>query len=144
MPGFGPDPIFGLFFIVVLGFIIFGIVSNVAEWSKNQASDVRMRNVRVVAKRTNVHSTAGTTHVHHTPSSSGVHSAPVHSSGSTYTTYYVTFEFLDDGSRLEFRVPNKQYGLIAEGDFGILNYQGTQFNAFERTSNNEVYKRTEP
>lgn len=143
MPGFGPDPsgIFGLFFIVVLGIIIFGIASNIAEWSKNQASDVRMRNVRVVAKRTDVRRSAGTTHMHHHSTGTGMHpSHPVHTRGRSYTTYYVTFEFLDDDSRIEFRVPDKQYGLIAEGDFGILNYQGSQFNAFERTANKEIYR----
>lgn len=141
MPGFGPDPMFGLFFVVVLGIIIFGIASNIAEWSKNQASDVRMRNVRVVTKRTDVRRTAGSSHMHHHPTSSGIHhSSSTHSSGSTFTTYFVTFEFLDDGSRMEFRLPDKQYGLVAEGDFGILNYQGTQFNAFERTANKEIYR----
>lgn len=141
MAGFGPDPMFGLFFMVVLGIIIFGIASNIAEWSKNQASDVRMRNVRVVAKRTDVRRSAGITHMNHHSTGTGTHhSTPVHTSGSTFTTYFVTFEFLDDGSRIEFRLPDKQYGLIAEGDFGILNYQGTQFNAFERTSNKEIYR----
>ncbi|NLW18064.1 MAG: DUF2500 domain-containing protein [Firmicutes bacterium] len=143
MPGFGPDPssLFSVFFVVALGIIIFGIVSNIVEWSRNQASEVRMRNVRVVAKRNHVHRTGGTTHIHHHSTGSGVHhSHPIPSSGSAYTTYYVTFEFLDDGSRLELRVPDKQYGLIAEGDYGILNYQGTQFNAFERTRNPEIYR----
>ncbi len=140
MPGFGPDPsgIFGLFFIVVLCVIIFGVVSNIAEWSKNQASDIRMRNVRVVTKRTDVRRTAGSSHIHHHSAGSDIHhGAPMHTGGSTFTTYFITFEFLDDGSRMEFRVPDKQYGLIAEGDFGIINYQGTQFNAFERTSSKE-------
>lgn len=146
MPGFGPDPsgMFGLFFIAVLGIILFGVFSNIAEYSRNQASDVRMRNVRVVAKRTDVRRTASTTHTHHHSASSGVHhSHPVRTGGHTHTTYYVTFEFLDDGSRAELRLPDKQYGLIVEGDYGILNYQGTQFNAFERTNNKEIYKETE-
>ena len=143
MPGFGPDPsaLFGLFFLVTFGFIIFGIVSNIVAWSRNQASDVRMRNVRVVAKRTHVQRSSGTTHMHHHSISHGMHhSHPIRTSGRAYTTYYVTFEFLDDGDRLELRVPDKQYGLITEGDYDILNYQGTQFNAFERASNPEIYR----
>lgn len=143
MPGFGTDPfaLFSLFFLVALAFIVFSIASKIAEWSKNQVSDVRMRNVRVVAKRTYVHRRSGTTHIHHHSTSQGVyHSHPIHTSGHAYTAYYITFEFLDDGERLELRVPDKQYGLIAEGDYGILNYQGTQFNAFERTTNPEIYR----
>ncbi len=60
MPGFGPDPssLFSVFFVVALGIIIFGIVSNIVEWSRNQASEVRMRNVRVVAKRTTLQAPA--------------------------------------------------------------------------------------
>lgn len=118
--GFGPPGFFSMFYLVFgLVAVIFAyiIISNIVEWSKNQASDVRMRNVRVVAKRTSVH---GHEHAH--------------------TTYYTTFEFLDDGSRLELRVPAKQFGLMAEGDLGILNYQGTQFNAFELTRNEGVYR----
>lgn len=140
IPIHGTDPsgIFGLFFVVVLALIAFSIFSNVAEWSKNQASDVRMRNVRVVVKRTDVRRTGGT-HTHHHNTGSGVHHSPVMHSGHTFTTYYITFEFLDDGERMEFKVPDKQYGLIAEGDLGIINYQGTQFNAFERTKKTSSY-----
>ncbi|HBK85047.1 MAG TPA: DUF2500 domain-containing protein [Firmicutes bacterium] len=114
--GFGPPPFFNLVFGLILVVFAYIIISNIVEWSRNQASDVHMRNVRVVAKRTSVH---------------GDHA---------HTTYYATFEFLDDGARLELRVPAKQFGLMAEGDLGILNYQGTQFNAFELTRNEGIHR----
>lgn len=109
----GPPAFFYLMFAVVLSLFAYTIISSIAEWSRNQASEVHMRNVRVVAKRTRVH--------------------------RRITTYYATFEFLDDGSRLELRIPARPFGLMAKGDLGILNYQGTQFNAFERTRNEEVF-----
>ncbi len=112
-----PPPLFSLAFALVLMVFAYIIISHIAEWAKNQASEAHMRDVRVVAKRTSVH---GHSYAH--------------------TTYYVTFEFLDDGSRLELRVPDRHFGLMAEGDLGILSYQGTQFNAFERTKNREVYR----
>ncbi len=112
---------FPIMFFLAFGLVFFTfihiITSHITEWRSNQASDIRMRNVRVIAKRPHVH---GHNHAH--------------------TTYYATFEFLDDGSRLELKVPAKAFGLMAEGDLGILNYQGTQFNAFELTKNQEVYR----
>lgn len=115
--GPGPPPFFYLVFGLILIVFAYIIIGNIVEWSKNQASDVRMRNVRVVTKRTSVR---GHDHAH--------------------TTYYTTFEFLDDGTRLELPVPAKRFGLMAEGDLGILNYQGTQFNAFELTRNEGIYR----
>ena len=47
------------------------------------------------------------------------------------TSYYITFEFLN-GSRTEFLVTDKEYGIIAEGDVGILTFLGTRFISFER------------
>jgi len=48
------------------------------------------------------------------------------------TVYYVTFESSTGGSRKEFRVPYKEYELLAEGDVGVLKYQGTRYISFER------------
>lgn len=112
-----PPPAFTLAFGFVLAVIAYMIISNFVAWNRNQASEVRMLNVRVVTKRTSVYG-----------------------HNSAHTTYYVTFESLEDGSRLELRVPGRQFGLMAEGDLGILNYQGTQFNAFELTRNEGVYR----
>ena len=50
------------------------------------------------------------------------------------TSYYTTFEF-DDGNRLECRLSGQQYGLLVEGDKGILEHQYIRFISFERERN---------
>ena len=69
----------------------------------------------VAAKRTDVsHHHDANTHVdHHT------------------TWYYVTFE-VQSGDRMEFGVSGSEYGLLAEGDYGKLTFQGTRYLEFER------------
>lgn len=47
------------------------------------------------------------------------------------TNYFVTFEF-PDGQREEFMVTGEEYGLLAEGDTGVLYSQGTWFKSFQR------------
>lgn len=49
------------------------------------------------------------------------------------TTYYLTFH-KRDGNRVELVVPGEDYGLAAEGDEGILVWQGDEFIVFKRTS----------
>lgn len=49
------------------------------------------------------------------------------------TTYFVTFH-KRDGNRVEMQVPGEDYGLAAEGDEGVLVYQGDEFVVFKRTS----------
>ena len=40
---------------------------------------------------------------------------------STYTRYFVTFE-LENGGRVELGVKDSEYGMLAEGDQGLLTY----------------------
>ncbi len=49
------------------------------------------------------------------------------------TTYFLTFQ-KRDGNRVELRVPGDDYGLAAEGDEGILVWQGEEFIVFKRTN----------
>lgn len=49
------------------------------------------------------------------------------------TTYFLTFQ-KHDGNRVELQVPGEDYGLAAEGDEGILVWQGDEFVVFKRTS----------
>ena len=44
---------------------------------------------------------------------------------------YVTFQ-VESGDRMEFCVPGKEYGMLAEGDTGKLMFQGTRYLGFER------------
>ncbi|MFJ7737100.1 DUF2500 domain-containing protein [Lysinibacillus sp. NPDC097287] len=90
---------------------MFVIISNLKEWSKNNASPVLTVPAKVVTKRTRTSGGAG--------------------DSSASTTYYITFE-VQSGDRMELRVSGREYGQLAEGDFGLLTFQGTWFQTFER------------
>lgn len=99
---------FALFAVVFIGMLVKGV----GEWNKNNHSPRLTVPVTVVAKRTNV-SRGGGEHHH------------------TSTSYYVTFQ-VDSGDRLELHMSGAQYGLIVEGDRGMLTFQGTRFLDFQR------------
>lgn len=50
---------------------------------------------------------------------------------SARTTYYVTFE-LANGERREFRVRDRDFGLMVEGDEGTVTFRGDILQRFER------------
>jgi Protein of unknown function (DUF2500) len=106
-------------FIVVFGFILFNIIKGVKQWNYNNKQPVLSVYAKVVSKRTKVS--------HHNHNHNGNHS---HSS-STY--YYATFE-VESGDRMELAVKGQEFGLIAEGDFGKLTFQGTRYLGFDRSS----------
>ena len=109
-------PIFiAIVFILVFILIIFSVVKGVSIWSRNNNSPREQEKALVLTKRT---------HVRH-------HGGNNHSGNST--EYYVTFE-LSNGSRKEFQVKGNDYGLIAEGDMGVIDFQGTRFHSFSRES----------
>ncbi|URZ86800.1 DUF2500 family protein [Floricoccus penangensis] len=49
----------------------------------------------------------------------------------TTTNYFVNFE-VENKDRVEFNILGSDYGMIAEGDVGMLEYQGTRFLDFKR------------
>lgn len=106
--------VFPLFFLVMMGFFVVVMIRSLAEWRNNNHSPRLTVPAKVVAKRLN--------RTHHT---NGMH--------HTSTTYYATFEF-ESGDRLELHLAGNEYGLLAEGDFGKLKFQGTRFLGFERIS----------
>ncbi|MCL2084208.1 MAG: DUF2500 domain-containing protein [Oscillospiraceae bacterium] len=112
--------LFPIGFFAVLGVIIFTAVRGIIGWSRNNAQPRIPAEAKVAAKRADV-----SHHRHHT---AGDHH---HAHTSASTVYYITFEFLS-GDRMELHVPAREYGLIAEGDGGILTSQGTRFISFER------------
>lgn len=114
------EGLFPIMFIVILGFIVFVVVRGIAQWSHNNAQPKIPAEARITAKRMSV------SHHHH---NTGDASGAMHM--STSTTYYVTFEFAG-GDRMELRVPDREYGLMAEGDHGVVTFQGTRFIGFER------------
>lgn len=79
------------------------------RWNKQQP--VVSTSAQVIAKRTEVSGSGGGT--------------------AALTFYYATFE-TSDKERHEFSVSGKDYGLLIEGDQGILTFQGTRYKGFER------------
>ena len=49
----------------------------------------------------------------------------------TATSYYATFQ-VESGDRIEFLVSDMEYGMLAEGDRGMLTFQGTRYLNFRR------------
>ena len=109
---------FGLVFVIVIGVFIFFFACGIKTWNHNNRSPRLSLPARVAAKRTNV------SH-HHTGAGAGVHM-------STSTSYYATFE-VESGDRMEFHISGQEYGLLAEGDTGVLSFQGTRYLSFDRT-----------
>ena len=122
MIGFGGNSGFGvtfsimqvimlLVFVLVLGSIIVTLIRGVGEWNKNNQSPKLTVPVTVVAKRSDVHREIETMH--------------------TFTSYYVTFQ-VESGDRMEFEISDMEYGMLAEGDRGMLTFQGTRYLNFRR------------
>lgn len=51
--------------------------------------------------------------------------------GDGVTKYFSTFQ-LENKKRIELQLSGEDYGLLAEGDYGELMYQGNRFINFER------------
>ena len=117
----GFEVIFFLMFFLIFGLFLFGLISGIARWNKNNHAPRLTVNATVVAKRTDVS--------HHTHTAHH-NMASVHTSSST--SYYVTFE-VESGDRMELLVSGDEFGLLVEGDTGRLSFQGTRYLGFVRT-----------
>ena len=114
---------FALIFVVVFGLIIVMIVQSISQWNKNNNSPRLAVDATVVSKRTEV------SHHHHPNAgdATGAHGFLT----TTSTSYYVTFQ-VPSGDRMEFCVNGNEYGMLIEGDFGKLSFQGTRYLGFQR------------
>ncbi len=108
-------------FIVVISMFIGIGVKGVSTWKKNNNSPILDVSATIVTKRTDFRR-------HNNHSSNSVSHSTVRSS------YYVTFEF-ESRDRLELLVDSYNYGMMVEGDKGILKFQGTRFLGFSRSYN---------
>lgn len=114
--GFGLfEAMFGIMFVLVIGVFVVNIVRGIGEWNKNNQSPRITVPVTIASKRTHFS--------HH-------HSAGKHHHTHASTSYYVTFQ-LSSGDRMEFHVPDEEYGLLVEGDRGDLSFQGTRYLGFQ-------------
>ena len=109
---------FSLVFMLVFAMFIMTFVKGISQWNKNNNSPRLTVPAVVVAKRTNV------SHHHH----GGVDNLHHH---HTSTTYYVTFQ-VESGDRMELHMSGSEYGLLVEGDAGMLSFQGTRYLGFVR------------
>ena len=109
---------FTLVFVLVFGIFIVTAIRGIGQWNKNNSSPRLTVPAVVVSKRTDV------SHHHH----GGVNE---HHHHHTSTSYYITFQ-VDSGDRMEFHVTGQEYGMLIEGDQGMLSFQGTRYLGFER------------
>jgi len=123
-PEGGSSPLMTILIAVFAVLLIGAVGRGVFVWMKNNRSPQETVNARVAAKRMKVSG-----HGHSAAAGNVSAMNTLHS--STYTDYFVTFEF-EDGKRLELRVKDHEYGLLAEGDRGRLSFQGTRYLGFER------------
>lgn len=107
--------LFFIAFFCVFGMIIANFVREGKRWNANNHSPRLTVEAKVVAKRTN-----------HTR-----HRGGQHHTAHTSTSYFVTFEVVS-GDRMELRMAGGEYGLLVEGDWGDLTFQGTRFLGFQR------------
>ncbi len=113
------EGIFFIMFFLVFGMFIFVFVKNISEWHKNNHSPRLSVDAKIVDKRMATHHHHSNGHHHHTNS------------------YHITFE-VQSGDRMELRVPRDEFGLLAEGDEGVLSFQGTRYLGFERKIDNRI------
>jgi hypothetical protein len=107
-------------FVLVFGTIIVRSVQGAKQWKRNNDSPVLTVDATVVTKRSDVqyyHHGTGADHMDHM------------SSSNTY--YFVTFE-VASGDRMEFKIRDTEYGMLAEKDVGKLTFQGSRYLGFER------------
>lgn len=107
--------IFMIMFVLVFGIIIVSIIRGIGQWHQNNNSPRLTVPATVVAKRTSV------SHHHH---------ANTHAS-HTSTSYYATFQ-VASGDRMELHLSGMEYGMLVEGDYGELSFQGTRYLGFVR------------
>lgn len=110
-------------FIFVFGTIIANAIRAGKQRSYNRSQPVLTVEAKVVSKRAD---TTHHTHHHGTPGQ-----ADHHTSHSSSTNYYATFE-VESGDRIEFGITGQESGMLVEGDIGRLTFQGTDYKGFER------------
>ena len=106
---------FFIAFFSVLGLIVSQVVRGIKRERDNDRSPRLTVEAKVVTKRTSFYRSAGDSH----------------HAGHGHTTYFVTFQ-VQSGDRMELSVTGPEYGMLVEGDFGDLTFQGTRYLGFAR------------
>lgn len=100
---------FPIMFILITGVFAATAFKIVVQWSRNNQAPRLTVSATVVAKRTHITRRQ-----------------------NTFASYYVTFQ-VSSGDRMELHVSGQEYGLLVEGDYGNLTFQGTRYLEFVRT-----------
>ncbi len=100
--------LFPIMFFGILGLFVFGILSSIFQWKRNNKQPRLKVPAKVVTKRMKMR--GGESHS---------------------TSYFTTFE-VESGDRMELEVEGGYYGQLVEGDEGMLSFQGTRFLEFNR------------
>ncbi|MCL1989180.1 MAG: DUF2500 domain-containing protein [Firmicutes bacterium] len=128
-PIFNIVPILAIIMFVM--FVIFAIIliirtaQNLAEWSNNNNSPLLTVSAHLVTKRMAVNHRQTLNNANHNLNDGNINQF------NNVTIYFATFQ-VESGDRMEFRISDKDFGLLAENDFGNLTFQGSRFKHFER------------
>ena len=115
--------LFFLIFALVLSVFIISLVRGIKREHRNNQSPRLTVEATVVTKRMQV--------------GNNVHNNGDMVTHSAYSKYYATFQFAS-GDRLELPVTGSEYGMLIEGDHGMLSFQGTRYLGFERRQTNSA------
>ncbi len=119
----GGMPVLMIVLIAIFALLLLGTLGRALFiWIRNNNSPKQTVDARVVTKRMKVQGFGR--------SMNGAGST-MHAGGSTYSRYFVTFE-LEKGKRIELGVKDSEFGMLAEGDEGVLSFQGTRYLGFEQ------------
>lgn len=122
--GVGPDSswmfdltgtVIPIFLALMIGIVAVSAGRGLLQWSRNNKAPLQTVPARIVSKRSEVKQ----------------QQTQDDAASRTSTTYYLTFED-EEGTRIEFKVDGSEYGMSAEGDRGVLTYQGTRYRGFQR------------
>lgn len=114
---------FSLVILIVIGGFIGIIIRGIGQWNKNNQSPQLTVEATVITKRMNI------THNQHANGGDITGTQGYHT--TTSTVYYVTFQ-VESGDRIEFCVNGNEYGMLKEGDYGRLSFQGSRYLQFKR------------
>lgn len=103
-------PFFGIFFVLILIYIIY---TNVSRYIKNESSPVINTRAQIIDKKCDSHT--------HTDANGVM---------TTSDSYYLIFE-LDSASTLKLSVSGRIYKKAVFNEWGTLTFQGTRFYKFE-------------
>lgn len=122
--GGGMSPLM-IVLIVIFAVLFLGAIGRgLFVWIRNNNSPRETVNARVVTKRMKVTGHGRTMMRGSSAAMNGLGS-------SVYTRYFVTFE-TENGRRIELGVKDPEYGVLAEGDQGVLSFQGSRYLGFEQ------------